>query len=111
MVYRNISLSDVIACDGYDGSIESRNRILWSLGVDTTQDIEILQCTHRNLRNQVVSCEYYMGFERTDKAWVNSPYSSLEVVIASSDDPTKRRMLREMSVQGYQGAINEGGEQ
>lgn len=111
MTYRNISMSDVIVCQGYDGSDESIKKILYNLGVDTSQEIESLVCSHRNLRNQVVSCEYFMGFERTDKAWVNSPYSSLEAVIASSSDSSKRQMLREMSVQGYQGAINEGREE
>lgn len=110
MTYRNVSLSDLIQFKEYDGSIESRNKLLYKLGCDITQEIEVLNCQHRSLAGHVVTCEYYLCAERRDKNWVNSPYSSLEVVLSSSDDPSKRRLLREMSVQGFQGALNEGGE-
>ena len=110
MTYRNVSLSDLIQFKEYDGSIESRNKLLYKLGCDITQEIEVMNCQHRNLQGDVVHCEYYLACERTDRQWVNSPSSSLEAVLSSSDDPSKRRLLREMSVQGFQGALNEGGE-
>ena len=110
MTYRNVSLSDLIQFKEYDGSIESRNKLLHKLGCDITQEIETIVCEHRALSGKVVNCEYYLARERVDRQWVNSPYSSLEVVLSSSDDPSKRRLLREMSVQGFQGALNEGGE-
>ena len=59
--------------------------MLWSLGLDTSRDLEYQEVTsHRNRLNQVVTCGRYSGLERTDLEWIYSGYASRAAKIAAS---------------------------
>jgi hypothetical protein len=96
-IARNISETDLLASPDYDGSVSSRNKILFKLGVDTSLHIEVIECQHRNLQNKVVDGKLFMCYERLDKEWVKSGHASLEAFIASSNDPTLSKEIHEMN--------------
>ena len=96
-IARNISETDLLASPDYDGSVASRNKILFKLGVDTSLPIEVLKCSHRNLQGKVVEGNLFMGFERLDKEWVKSGWASDEAFLASSNDPTLAKEVHEMN--------------
>ena len=59
--------------------------LLHSLGLDVKRDLEFQGITqHRNRLNKVVTCGRWLGFERTDKQWINSGYASRAAKIAGS---------------------------
>ena len=96
--YKNISMSDLIQCPGFDGTDEKIKELLYKLGVDTRFPVEVEVITHRNMQNQVVTCEYYMGRERTDRAYIQSGHASIEALYASK--PEYAPELIKMSRQG-----------
>jgi len=96
--YKNISMSDLIRCPGFDGTEEKIKELLFQLGVDTQFPVDCEVVTHRNMQNQVVTCEYYMGRERTDKAYIRSGHASIEALYASKPDIAQD--LIKMSRQG-----------
>lgn len=96
--YKNISVSDLIRCPGFDGTDEKIKELLYKLGVDTRHPVDVEVVTHRNMQNQVVTCEYYMGRERTDKVWIQSGHASIEALYASKPDIAQD--LIKMSRQG-----------
>lgn len=96
--YKNISMSDLIRCPGFDGTDEKIKELLYKLGVDTRFHVEVEVITHRNIQNQVVTCEYYMGRERTDRAYIQSGHASIEALYASK--PEYAPELIKMSRQG-----------
>ena len=96
--YKNISMSDLIKCPGFDGTDEKIKELLYKLGVDTRFPVEVEVITHRNIQNQVVTCEYYMGRERTDRAYIQSGHASIEALYASK--PEYAPELIKMSRQG-----------
>jgi len=98
--FKNISLSDLIRCPGYDGTEAKTKELLWQLGVDTKHEIEILVVQHRNMQNQVVTCEYYMGRERTDREYIQSGHASIEALYASKPDAELQKDMIKMSRQG-----------
>jgi len=51
-ISRNISESDLATFKEYDGSVATRNQILYKLGVDTSMNIEVIECQHRNLQGK-----------------------------------------------------------
>lgn len=87
-ISRNISESDLQVFKEYDNTVASRNKLLYKLGVDTSLNIEVIECQHRNLQGKVVDGRLFMGFERLDREWVKSGHASIEAFIASSNDPT-----------------------
>ncbi len=87
-ISRNISESDLTTFAEYDGSVATRNQLLYKLGVDTSMSVEVIECQHRNLQGKVVEGKLFMAFERLDSEWVKSGHASLEAFIASSNDPT-----------------------
>lgn len=84
--YKNISISDLIRCPGFDGTDEKIKELLYKLGADTSKPIESLVCEHRNLSNQIVTCEYFICLERLDKVWIQSGHASIEALYASKPD-------------------------
>lgn len=96
--YKNISMSDLIRCPGFDGTDEKIKELLYKLGVDTRFPVEVEVVTHRNMQNQVVTCEYCMGRERTDRAYIQSGHASIEALYASKPDIAQD--LIKMSRQG-----------
>jgi hypothetical protein len=74
----------------YDGSYKfderpDFNKILFSLGVDTSQRVEVQDnLQHRNRLNQVVICRRYVGQERLDTEWLTSGYASREALDKAS---------------------------
>ena len=80
-----ISLSEIqkvlpwITKDYVRTNLQEFNKILFSLGLDTSKNYEVQTGkTHRNKFNQVVSCDRYSGSERIDPEWIESRYSSRE---------------------------------
>ena len=53
-ISRNISESDLTTFAEYDGSVATRNQLLYKLGVDTSMSVEVIECQHRNLQGKVV---------------------------------------------------------
>lgn len=96
--YKNISMSDLIRCPGFDGTDGKIKELLYKLGADTSKPIESLVCEHRNLSNQIVTCEYFICLERLDKAWIQSGHASIEALYASK--PEYAPELIKMSRQG-----------
>lgn len=71
---------------------------LYQLGIDTSKPYEYVSCEHRPIPSKpfIWNGPRIEGFERLDKEWVKSGYASLDAIIASDDDPSKRYMLRSM---------------
>lgn len=86
-ISRNISESDLATFKEYDGSVATRNQLLYKLGVDVSMTVEVIECQHRNLQGKVVEGKLFMAFERLDCDWVKSGHASIEAFIASSNDP------------------------
>ena len=62
-----------------DNNPDDFNDILFNFGMDLTQPIEKqTDIQHKNRMNKVVICDRYIGYERTDKDWINSGYASKE---------------------------------
>ena len=53
--YKNISMSDLIRCPGFDGTDEKIKELLFHLGVDTRHPVDVEVVTHRNMHNQAVN--------------------------------------------------------
>lgn len=96
-IARNISETDLLASPDYDGSVSSRNKILFKLGVDTSLPIEVMECQHRNLQGKVVEGKLFMCFERLDREWCKSGFASLEAFVAYGGDETMAREVHEMN--------------
>lgn len=76
-----ISMSDIVRtdyylnnCAGKEGTRQACTKedlynILYSLGMDTSKNIEEQVLPHRNWQNEVVTCLRFVGYKRTDKDW------------------------------------------
>lgn len=54
-------------------------KMLFDLGMDVyNYPWEVQNVTHRNRFGNIITCLRYVGNERVDPEWVNSPYSSVE---------------------------------
>jgi len=98
--FKNVSLSDLIRCPGYDGTEAKTKELLWQLGCDTSHEIDVQVVQHRNMSNQIVTCEYYLCRERTDRAWIQSGHASIEALYASKPDAELQKDMIKMSRQG-----------
>ena len=74
-------------------------KMLFTNGMDITRRYEIVHCTHRNLRNEVVEDYRVEGRERTDRAWRSSGAASLGAYMDSTNDLFLKEDLRKMSRQ------------
>ena len=53
--------------------------ILHQFGMDVTQGIETQEnLQHRNRAGNIVQCDRYVGYERTDREWITSGFASQE---------------------------------
>lgn len=72
-------------------------KILYTNGMDITREYEIVECKHRNLRNQIVDDFRVEGSERTDPVWRQSGAASLNAYMYSTDDLFLKEDMRRMS--------------
>lgn len=69
------------------------DQILYEFGMDTTQQIERQEnIQHVNRMNKVVVCDRWVGYERTDKEWINSGYASK----AAKDKASNNKLLEDL---------------
>ncbi|MNF40758.1 hypothetical protein D3C85_783530 [compost metagenome] len=106
----NLSVSDLILVDGFGEAFASSDEqkikeVLFQNGLDSSKEFEVIRVTHRNLRNQVVNGELYIGSERLDPEWIKSGFASLAARIEATDDASLRQTLRVMSVQRTQDKV------
>lgn len=73
---------------------------LFEFGIDTNKKIVVQACQHRNLQNKVVVNYRFMGYERIDKQWIDSPYSSMIGRIGAQSDQDLALDMRNMSAEG-----------
>lgn len=79
-----ISLSEIqtvapfVNEDFIENNKEVFERMLYDMGMDLEYPYDIQNVTHRNRFGNIISCKRYVGKERLDKAWLESPYSSVE---------------------------------
>lgn len=73
-------------------------KALYELGIDTSQEYEIVSCEHRPIPSKPIiwTGPLVQGFERLDEKWIKGGYASLDAVIASDEDASKRYLLRSM---------------
>lgn len=96
-ISRNISESDLVTFKEYDGSLAIRNQLLYKLGVDTSMNVEVMECQHRNLQGKIVEGKLFMCFERLDREWVKSGHASTEAFLAAGNDPTIAKEIATMN--------------
>lgn len=88
-----ISLSEIaevvpgITYEWIENNSQKFNEMLWELGLNTDVSFEVQKdLEHRNFFNGIVQCDRYVGYERTDKAWVESEYASQAAVDKSKNN-------------------------
>lgn len=106
----NLSVSDLLLIDGFKeayGKEDNRTvrKILFMNGLNIKEPYEVVVTTHRNLRNQVVTCERYEGSERLDTAWLKSGFASMYAIIEATKDDNLRHTLRVMSADRTQDKV------
>lgn len=99
----SLSLSDLVGIPDFLNAYAKEdkaaiNEVLYRNGMEVSQGYEIVVRNHRNLRNEVVTCERYEGVERIDREWLQSGAASMEAYVASSD-PEVQRDMKNMSKQ------------
>ncbi len=74
----NISLSELSKDSAAQGvqlqEDENKNllrALLYKYGMDITKHFEVEVCEHRNVFNEKVHCQYFLGIERSDARWHN----------------------------------------
>ena len=60
--------------------------MLYKVGVDNSKDVEVYPCRHRRLGGKETVNYAYVFWERTDREWLQSPYSSMSARIESQTD-------------------------
>lgn len=80
-----ISLSEMqtvspwVTEDFIEENPEAFKKILFELGMDVyNYPYEIQDLTHRNRFGNIITCKRWVGNERTDKPWLDTPYASVE---------------------------------
>lgn len=72
--------------------------ILHNMGLDTNKPFELQEgLTHRNRLNAVVTCDRWVGNERTDPEWVKSGYASRE----ARNEASGSKMVRDLDPHRY----------
>ena len=68
-----VSMSDVIRHPWYQKFIDKPDGLkglLYSMGLDINKNYETELCEHRSeMTNAIVTCERFVGTERTDDGW------------------------------------------
>jgi len=88
MVGHALSFSDLMLVTGWAKAYGENNkqeieRILFENGIDTEEPYTVEFSQHRNLRGEIVSCERYIGEERSCKEWLKSGAASWEAEVES----------------------------
>lgn len=91
-MYKNLSFYDLLqlpdfklACKLDDKS--AMERILWNLGIDTTQLYEIVSRNHRPLSSNIAWEGLRVeGVARSDHEWITGKYATLEEIAYASKD-------------------------
>lgn len=52
--------------------------------------------THRNRSGDIVTCDRYVGWERTDKEWINSGNASEMAKLLAKNDPSLLQELKSL---------------
>jgi len=69
------------------------DEMLYQLGMDMQAPIERQETVqHKNRLEQVVICDRWVGYERTDMEWINSGYASRE----AKDKATGNKLLEDL---------------
>jgi len=108
MIQREISFYDLMQYAEakqaiLDNDEKAMKKVLYSLGLDTNEYYEIVDCYHRPLTKKDNEPWYgsrYVGVERQDKAYLESGNSSWENIVDSSGDIGLKLQLEQMSKQG-----------
>jgi hypothetical protein len=85
----NLSLSDLLLCEGFaqafgEDNKEQINKFLFDNGLDVEMGIDEVVCKHRNLRGNVVDCLMYQGHERSCKEWLTGGSASWDNTLEHS---------------------------
>jgi hypothetical protein len=63
------------------------SKVLWSLGLDSTQDFTVqTNLIHRNRLKSVVQCDRWYGNERSDIEWLTSGFASQSALDKSKNN-------------------------
>lgn len=108
MIQREISFYDLMQYPEakkaiLDNDEKAMKKVLYSLGLDTNEYFEIVDCYHRPLTKKGNEPWYgsrYVGVERQDKAYLESGNSSWENIVDSTVDIGLKLQLEQMSKQG-----------
>lgn len=80
----------------YQWAEENRDKfldVLHNFGMDTKQAIEVQsEVQHRNRMGGIVICDRWVGYERTDKEWIDSGYASRE----AKDKASGNRLIQDL---------------
>ena len=69
--------------------------LLYPVGADNKKDVEVYPCRHRKVDGTTTVNYVYVFFERTDKEWLSSAYSTMSARIdAVKDGALKAELLR-----------------
>ena len=60
--------------------------MLYKVGADNSKEVEVFPCRHRRLNGQETVNYVYVFYERVDREWLQSPYSSMSARIESQND-------------------------
>lgn len=85
-----LSISDLLLIDNFKAAFGSDDKvvlekILFDNGIDVEEPYTLEYSKHRNLRGNIVSCERFVGIERSDISWLKSGASSWENIVANCD--------------------------
>lgn len=108
MIQREISFYDLMQYPEAKQAIlnndeKAMKKVLYSLGLDTNEFYEVVDCYHRPLTKKGNEPWYgsrYVGVERQDKAYLESGNSSWENIVDSTGDIGLKLQLEQMSKQG-----------
>lgn len=85
----------------YDNDVKP---YLFDCGIDTNLRVDVQACLHRTLSGEKLLGYRYVGFERTDPQWLNSPSCTMAARLASQEDPSLAAEMKGMSTEGMSGA-------
>lgn len=75
---------------------------LYPVGVDNTRELEIFPCRHRLINGQQVVHYAYSFWERTDRKWLSSRWSTMDARIEAQKDGELKADMMHLS---YDGAL------
>ena len=88
---RFVSMSELvkvlpdITYDWIDENPTAFSLMLYELGVNTNQSIEVQELYHYNFFREAVFCKRWVGNERTDETWLKRGYASQAAKDKSKD--------------------------